>query len=111
MHSSDNIQSDSMNADLSGSEAPNSSRASTKVSGTIEDILYPEDDNYVYTQSLYRDNEPDEPEANEDGSKNLTRKYLRELFAANFRKYYRTPSLNEKLYLHYKGFSKMKNLD
>jgi len=31
--------------------------------------------------------------------------------ANNFKKYYRTPSLNEKLYLHYKGFSRMNNLD
>jgi hypothetical protein len=72
VHSSDNIQSDSMNAELSGSEAPNSSRASTKISGTIEDILYPEDENYVYNHSFYRDSEPNEPETNEDGSKNLT---------------------------------------
>jgi len=44
IHSSDNIQSDSMNADGSSSNAPDSSRGSTKVSGTdIEAILYPED--------------------------------------------------------------------
>ena len=116
IHSSDNLQSDSMNADPVGSDsnAPDSSRGSTKVSGTdaptIDDIMYPEDLEWMAAYN-FRMAEDDEPDSNEDGSKNLTKKYLRELFAKNFKKYYRTPSLNEKLYLHYKGFSKMNNLD
>jgi hypothetical protein len=52
----------------------------------------------------------DEPERDEDGSLNLTNKYLRELFKKEWKKYYRTPELNEKLFLHFKGFSYMKNL-
>ena len=102
-----------MNADASGSEsnAPDSSRDSTKVSGsaTIEDILYPEDEAWLI--NFNQRQEPEEQETNEDGSKNLTKKWLRQLFKDNFRKYYRTPHLNEKLYLHYKGFSRMSNLD
>ena len=98
-----------MNA--SGSDAPDSSRGSTKVSGTvIEEILYPEDEEWMASYNYNGRNDPEEPETNEDGSKNLTKKYLRDLFASNFRKYYRTPYLNEKLYLHYKGFSKMNNM-
>ena len=62
-------------------------------------------------QYNHRQEEDDEPEEDEAGNKNLTKKWLRKLFADNFKKYYRTPSLNEKLYLHYKGFSKMSNLD
>ena len=109
VHSSDNIPSDSMNA--SGSDAPDSSRGSTKVSGTvIEEILYPEDEEWMASYNYNGRNDPYEPETNEDGSKKLTKKYLRDLFASNFRKYYRTPYLNEKLYLHYKGFSKMDNM-
>lgn len=41
----------------------------------------------------------------------LTNRYLRELFRTEWRKYYRTPELNEKLFLHFKGFSKIKNLE
>jgi hypothetical protein len=97
-----------MNASVS--EAPDSSRGSTKVSGTdIETILYPEDEDWLLNYTHRSD--PEEPETDEAGNKNLTKKYLRDLFKDNFRKYYRTPSLNEKLYLHYKGFSKMQNLD
>ena len=40
----------------------------------------------------------------------LTNRYLRELFRTEWRKYYRTPELNEKLFLHFKGFSKIQNL-
>jgi hypothetical protein len=37
------------------------------------------------------------------GGRNLTVKYLQELFKKDWKLYYRTPELNEKLYLHYKG--------
>ena len=51
-----------------------------------------------------------EPERDEAGHPVLTNRYLRELFRTEWQKYYRTPELNEKLYLHYKGFSHMHNL-
>lgn len=54
---------------------------------------------------------PVEKEKEEDGSPILTNKYLGEMFAREWRQYYRTAYLNEKLYLHYKGFSYMKNLE
>ena len=94
--------------------APNSSRGSTKATG---------DDDYM---SIYSNRQAhrryfpgdrgdgrivdDEPERDEDGSLNLTNKYLRELFKKEWKKYYRTPELNEKLFLHFKRFSYMKNL-
>jgi len=52
--------------------------------------------------------EEDEKEA--DGSPILTNKFLRELFKKEFKKYYWTPYLNEKLFLHYKGFHFLKNM-
>ena len=35
--------------------------------------------------------------------RNLTQQYLRDLFKKEWKLYYRTPELNEKLFLHYKG--------
>ncbi len=37
------------------------------------------------------------------GGRNLTVQYLRDLFKKEWKLYYRTPELNEKLFLHYKG--------
>lgn len=51
-----------------------------------------------------------EEETDTDGSPVLTNKFLRELFRKEWKRYYRTPELNEKLFLHYKGFSYMKNM-
>jgi dynein assembly factor 1 len=53
---------------------------------------------------------PHEEERDEKGNLNLTNKFLRDLFKAEPRKYYRTPALNEKLYLHFKGFDRVQNL-
>ena len=52
-----------------------------------------------------------EDEKEVDGSPILTNKFLRELFKKEFKKYYRTPYLNEKLFLHYKGFHFIKNME
>lgn len=38
-----------------------------------------------------------------NGTRQLTNNYLKELFKKEWKMYYRTPELNEKLYLHYKG--------
>jgi len=40
----------------------------------------------------------------------VTRKYLLDMFKKEWRQYYRTFELNEKLYLHYKGFEKLENM-
>lgn len=37
------------------------------------------------------------------GGRTLSLQYLRDLFKKEWKLYYRTPELNEKLYLHYKG--------
>ena len=53
----------------------------------------------------------DEKEREEDGSLILTNKWIRDLFKREPRRYYRTPCLNDKLYFHYKGFSKVQNME
>ncbi|CDW73343.1 leucine rich repeat family protein [Stylonychia lemnae] len=44
------------------------------------------------------------------GGRQLTQKFLKELFKKEWKMYYRTPELNEKLYLHYKGVTKIEGL-
>jgi dynein assembly factor 1 len=41
----------------------------------------------------------------------LNKKFIDQLLCSNFRLYYRTHELNECLYLHFKGFKKLENLD
>jgi dynein assembly factor 1 len=41
----------------------------------------------------------------------MTNRFFWELFKKEWKKYYRTPSLNEKLYLHFKGFSYIRNME
>ena len=54
---------------------------------------------------------PLEDEKEEDGSPILTLRYIKNLLSKEWKQYYRTPHLNEKLYLHYKGFSHFKNME
>lgn len=54
---------------------------------------------------------PEEEERDPDGCLILTNKFLRELFKKEPRRYYRTPCLNYTLYLHFKGFNYVKNLE
>jgi len=85
-----------------------SSRGSTKATGE-------DDTQSAYSRWLNNNLEDDpndmwhntrveEEEKEENGQPRLTNKFLRELFKKEFKKYYRTPSLNEKIFLHYKGF-------
>lgn len=53
----------------------------------------------------------EEDEKEPDGSLRLTNKYLREMIKKEPKKYYRTAYLNDKLYLHYKGFRYIRNLE
>ena len=48
-------------------------------------------------------------EKDEDGLNMLTEAYIKELCEVNGQ--YTTPILNDTLYLHYKGFRKIENLD
>ena len=52
-----------------------------------------------------------EDEKEPDGSPRLTNKFLRELFKKEHKKYYRTPYLNDKLFLHFKGFHYIRNME
>jgi len=41
----------------------------------------------------------------------ITKEFLKKLCRSDFKQYYSTPSLNDILYLHYKGFEKIDNLE
>ena len=41
----------------------------------------------------------------------ITKQFLKKLCKSDFRQYYSTPQLNDILYLHYKGFEKIDNLE
>jgi len=43
--------------------------------------------------------------------KRLTKDFLKKLLKTDFKHYYTTPYLNDSLYIHYKGFSKIENLE
>ena len=43
--------------------------------------------------------------------KRLTKDFLKKLLRKDFRLYYSTPYLNDCLYLHYKGFDRIENLE
>lgn len=41
----------------------------------------------------------------------ITKDYIKKLLRSDFKLYYSTPYLNEILYLHYKGFDRIENLE
>jgi len=51
-----------------------------------------------------------ESEDEEGGPLRMTVKWFKEFFKKEWRTYYRTFELNEKLYLHFKGFNKFENM-
>lgn len=48
------------------------------------------------------------PDPEDNGT--ITKTFLKKLTKTDFKQYYSTPSLNDVLYLHYKGFTKIDNL-
>ena len=46
----------------------------------------------------------------EDGGL-ITKDFLKKLVKSDFKTYYSTPNLNDVLYLHYKGFNKIANIE
>lgn len=74
--------------------------------GKQPDIL---DKGYTYaTYNKYEDLEKDNED--EDYPK-MSRRWLDKFLCSNFKLYYRTHELNECLYLHFKGFRQIENLD
>ena len=95
---------------LDSSNAPLSSRGSTKATGEDDSLsMASRYQRGYFGRDLTQYDDEEEKEA--DGTPILTNKFLRELFRKEHKKYYRTPYLNEKLFLHYKGFHYLKNME
>lgn len=77
-----------------------------KMMGKSDDTQDISKKGYTYaTYNKYEENEDDE------NVPRMTRKWLDKFLCSNFRLYYRTHELNECLYLHFKGFRQIENLD
>ena len=116
-HSDAHGQHQNSELDHNGSEidnefdgAPISSRGSTKATGEEDTMSLASRIPRPFVGRNMWDND-DEEEKDENGQKVLTNKFLREMIKKEPRKYYRTAHLNDKLYLHYKGFPYIKNLE
>ena len=95
----------------SDSNAALSSRGSTKATGDYLSVVGSERGHNARGGYFNHIRGEEEDEREEDGSPMLTNRFLRELFRKECKKYYRTPELNEKLYLHFKGFSYIRNME
>ena len=62
------------------------------------------------TSSQRGDTSDADEERDQNGARRCTRKWILELFKKEWKQYYRTFELNEKLYFHYKGFQKIENM-
>ena len=95
----------------SDSNAALSSRGSTKATGDVLSVVGSERGHNARGGYFNNIRGEQEDEREEDGSPMLTNRFLRDLFRKEWKKYYRTPELNEKLYLHFKGFSYIRNME
>lgn len=90
-----------------------SSLGSTKASGEVDSQF---NRDIPAAERMRRLNElrgydPDEPDRAEDGSLLMSKKYLVHFLKSHPQDYYRTARLNTKLYLHFKGFSHLQNME
>ena len=104
------------NSDMDPNEssgAPLSSRNSTRASADVDSSSIGGDLSVIRQgyRSRLLNYDPNEPQKDEAGFPLLTKRYLCELFNKEWKRYYRVPSLNDKLFLHYKGFAAIQNLE
>lgn len=62
---------------------------------------------WLYNTKSYKMNLKPNPEDNGV----ITKEFLKKLCKKDFKNYYSTPYLNDILYLHYKGFNTLANLE
>ena len=53
----------------------------------------------------------EKPIADEDGKKRMTKQWFKKFLRSDTRLYYSTAYLNDILYLHYKGFDEIENME
>ena len=77
--------------------------ASTEAGSTSQSVHDTESASSVALSSNESSHESSENEEENDGVKRITPKWLLNFFSKDWKHYYRTFELNEKLYLHFKG--------
>lgn len=70
----------------------------------------PQEQKETYTYSIYN-RFFDSKDEDDDGKPRLSRRFIDKLLCSDISQYYRTHEFNEILYLHFKGFEKIENLD
>ena len=74
--------------------------SSTEAGSTSQSV---QDTESASDVALSRHSDSSDQEENDDGRNKLTEKWLLKFFSNDWKHYYRTFELNEKLYLHFKG--------
>lgn len=111
-HENSNSEAGNHNSEHVEGNAPDSSRGSTKATGEDDNLsFYSRAARPFIGRDMWEFPHAEEQEKEDDGSPILTNRYLRELLRKEYKKYYRTAYLNEKLFLHYKGFHYLRNLE
>lgn len=96
-------------------ETKGSSKQETKTEQEDEKVQPEEEEKTVATNYHYSSynrfiNPYGEEEEEDENKPRLSRRYIDKLLCSDFKQYYRTHELNEILYLHFKGFEKIENL-
>ena len=93
-----------------------SSKEEAKTEQEEEKVQQPQEEektvatNYHYSSYNRFINPYGEEEEEDENKPRLSRRYIDKLLCSDFKQYYRTHELNEILYLHFKGFEKIENL-
>jgi hypothetical protein len=99
-------------ADIDANQEPSAGTLSDTVSG-LQETDRSSDSSFVNTKddTSSQRGETSGDEQENPGARRCTQKWIMDLFKKEWKMYYRTFELNEKLYFHYKGFEKIESME